>query len=192
MSASSSRDQAQQPQSKSEQDLARYLATSNLTPQAQGDASLSREETLLHRDSDSHLGGFNSLGGGMFNSSGSGGLMAMSLSWGDIHGANTTVTPSTNTVPISSPIPVDPALTRSSGSQSQASASSESSPAASASASSPKEPSINPYTPMQTYFPAPLPAVPESRPGSDFSHSLSPDSHSPSASGAGNAPLSLC
>ncbi|KAJ7821390.1 hypothetical protein B0H14DRAFT_1333620 [Mycena olivaceomarginata] len=49
MSASSSGDQAQQPQSKSEQDLARYLATSN-PPQAQGDASLSREETLLHRD----------------------------------------------------------------------------------------------------------------------------------------------
>jgi hypothetical protein len=43
---------------------------------------------------------------------------------------------------------------------------------------------------MPPYFPAP-PAVPESRPGSDYSHSLSPDSHSPSASGAGNAPLSL-
>jgi hypothetical protein len=60
-----------------------------------------------------------------------------------------------------------------------------------ASASSPPEPSIKPYTPMLTYFSTPLPAVPESRPGSAYLHSLSPDSYSPSASGAGNTPLSF-
>ncbi|KAF7371259.1 Zinc finger protein MSN4 [Mycena sanguinolenta] len=77
------RDQAQ-PQSKSEQDLAHYLATSNPNPiQSQ---ALNREQTLLHTASLSgewSSGSAHSLGG-MFDR-GSGGLMAMSLSWGDMN-----------------------------------------------------------------------------------------------------------
>ncbi|KAJ7333987.1 hypothetical protein DFH08DRAFT_1019820 [Mycena albidolilacea] len=76
------------------------------------------------------------------------------MSWGDIH-VNTTVTPSTNTVPI----PIGAALTSTSSSQSQSSASSSVSRTPSR---LPLKPSIKPYTPMPTYFPKPLPAVPES------------------------------
>jgi hypothetical protein len=61
----------------------------------------------------------------------------------------------------------------------------------SVSASSPPGLSIKPYTLVPTYIPTPLPAIPKSRPGSDYSHSLLPDSHSSSASGARNAPLSF-
>ncbi|KAF8210802.1 hypothetical protein K438DRAFT_2046526 [Mycena galopus ATCC 62051] len=85
-----------QPQSKSEQDLAHYLATSNPSQSSQSSshsgshgahsdshaqAPLNREQTLLLAGewgpSSSH-----SLGGGMFASADrSGGLMAMSMSW---------------------------------------------------------------------------------------------------------------
>ncbi|KAJ7746515.1 hypothetical protein B0H14DRAFT_3514265 [Mycena olivaceomarginata] len=97
----------------------------------------------------------------------------------DVLGRTSTQTPppSTNTVPI----PIDPALTSASGSQSQSSTSStspnsKSSPAVFCVHFFPPEPSIKPYTLMPMYFPTPLPTVPESRPSSEYLHSLSPDS----------------
>ncbi|KAJ7215205.1 hypothetical protein B0H12DRAFT_356404 [Mycena haematopus] len=84
-------DQAQ-PQSKSEQDLAHYLATSNPS-QSQ---PLNREQTLLHTTSLGGEWGGNSVHslGGMFDRGG--GLMAMSMSWGDMNAAAPSPNPNPN------------------------------------------------------------------------------------------------
>ncbi|KAJ6472031.1 hypothetical protein C8R45DRAFT_1164800 [Mycena sanguinolenta] len=86
------RDQAQ-PQSKSEQDLAHYLATSNPNPtQSQ---ALNREQTLLHTTSLSGEWSSDSTHslGGIFDR-GSSGLMGMALSWGDMNAAIASPNPS--------------------------------------------------------------------------------------------------
>ncbi|KAJ7829892.1 hypothetical protein B0H14DRAFT_3465327 [Mycena olivaceomarginata] len=136
-------------------------------------STLCIRQTLLHRNSKwglhvhahSHLGSFNSLDRG---------LMAMLMSWGDIHANTTAQHEHFSVFCLLLRFPKLQVVSR-----------------CVCVRFFPPEPSIKPYTLMPMYFPTPLPTVPESRSGSEYLHSLSPDSHSPSASGARNTPLSF-